>query len=67
MRALDSGQSFTVTRNGVAVGELIPAHRERFVGREAILDAFAGVPAIDGKRFRGDVDRLVSQDPTPRG
>ncbi|HEY1538998.1 MAG TPA: hypothetical protein VGF63_06345 [Solirubrobacteraceae bacterium] len=67
MRALDAGESFTVTRNGVAVGELVPAARQRFVARAAALESFARAPAIDAERFRDDVDRYADQDPTPRG
>jgi antitoxin (DNA-binding transcriptional repressor) of toxin-antitoxin stability system len=67
MRALDAGESFIVTRNGVRVGELTPLRRRRFVDRAAVAQAFAGAPVIDAKRFRSDVDRLVSQDATPRG
>jgi len=66
MRALDRGESFVVTRNGVAVGELAPLRRRRFVAAEAALTAFAGAPAIDAARFRSDTDAAVDQDPTPR-
>ena len=66
MRALDRGESFVVTRNGVAVGELAPLRRRRFVPAEAALAAFAGAPKIDSVRFRSDVDAAVNQDPAPR-
>lgn len=67
MRALDAGESFVVTRNGVAVGELTPVRRSRFVGRDLALAAFARAAPIDAARFRADLDRLADQDPTPRG
>ena len=67
MRALDEGESFLVTRNGVPVGELIPIRRRRFVTRDAAIGAFAGTAPLDGERFRADLDRLVDQDPAPRG
>jgi antitoxin (DNA-binding transcriptional repressor) of toxin-antitoxin stability system len=66
MRALDRGESFVVTRNGVAVGELTPLRRRRFVAAETALAAFAGAPRIDAVQFRSDVDRAVDQDPAPR-
>ena len=66
MRALDDGESFVVTRNGVAVGELRPLGRRRFVPRAQVTAAFAGSPPIDAERFRRDVDTFVDQDPTPR-
>ena len=67
MRALDRGESFVVTRNGVPVGELTPASRRRFVPAELAVAAFSGAPRIDRARLRADVDAWVDQDPTPRG
>jgi antitoxin (DNA-binding transcriptional repressor) of toxin-antitoxin stability system len=66
MRALDAGHSFTVTRNGVPVGELAPARRAVFVDKAVALSALARAPAIDPQRFRRDLDALADQDPTPR-
>ena len=67
MRALDAGESFVVTRNGVAVGELHPVRRHRYVNRELALATFSGAPPIDAARFRADIDGLTDQDPAPRG
>jgi len=67
MRALDKGTSFVITRNGVPVGELVPIRRRMCVTAEAAVAAFAGAPRVDRKRFRKDLDRLIDQDPTPRG
>jgi prevent-host-death family protein len=66
MRALDRGEEFVVTRNGAPVGELTPARRRRFVGAEVAATAFAGAGEIEPTRFRGDVDRGLDQDATPR-
>jgi antitoxin (DNA-binding transcriptional repressor) of toxin-antitoxin stability system len=65
LRALDRGESFVVTRNGIAVGDLVPHGRRRFVATQVALDAFAGAPPVDSERFRLDVDDLLDQDPTP--
>ena len=67
MRALDRGERFTVTRNGVPVGELAPARTRRFVAVESAVAAFSGAAAIDEKRFRAEIDRALDQDATPRG
>lgn len=67
MRALDRGESFLVTRNGVPVGELIPLVHRKFVAAEAAVEVFAGAPKLDIKKFRRDVDALIDQDPTPHG
>jgi prevent-host-death family protein len=66
MRALDRGKSFTVTRNGVPVGELIPVRQRLFVPAEAAVTAFARAPRVGRGRFRKDVDAVIDQDPTPR-
>jgi antitoxin (DNA-binding transcriptional repressor) of toxin-antitoxin stability system len=65
MRALDRGEQFIVTRNGVPVGEL-HAVRRQFVAAAALAAAFKGAPRIVPVRFRRDVDRHLTQDPTPR-
>lgn len=36
MRALDRGEAFVVTRNGVAAGELTPLRRRRFVAADVV-------------------------------
>lgn len=64
MRALDRGEDFIVTRNGVPVGELRPARR-RFVPRDLLLQTFRTAPAIDPDRFRADLDAVVDQDIEP--
>lgn len=66
MRALDRGESFIVTRNGVPVGELIPLQERKFVAAEAAVAVFTGAPRVEIKRFRKDMDALVDQNPTLR-
>ncbi len=65
MRALDRGDSFVVTRNGVPVGEL-SAGRRRFVAADAVLAAFAGAPGIDAAQMRDEIDGVLDQTPEPR-
>jgi len=67
MRALDRGETFVVTRNGVPVGELTPFRQRRFVSAEAAAALFAGAPVLDSARFRDDVDAVLDQHPGPRG
>jgi antitoxin (DNA-binding transcriptional repressor) of toxin-antitoxin stability system len=66
MRALDRGESFVVTRNGVAVGELTPVRRRRFVAAETVVAAFLGAPAIDRARFQRDVGTHIDAGVEPR-
>lgn len=67
MRALDKGESFTVTRNGVPVGELLPVRPRLFVPTDVVSAAYRRAPRIARARFRRDVDSAIDQDPTPRG
>jgi prevent-host-death family protein len=67
MRALDRGEAFTVTRNGVPVGELVPVRPRVFVAADSVAAAFRGAPRIARRRFRQDVDLVLNQDATPRG
>jgi prevent-host-death family protein len=66
MRAVDRGESFTITRNGVPVAELMPIRRSHFISREAALAAFSGAPAIDYQQMRAEIDAVIDPDPTPR-
>jgi prevent-host-death family protein len=44
MRALESGDTFIITRNGVPVGRLSPVPRRTFVPTEELKKAFARLP-----------------------
>lgn len=66
MRALDRGESFLVTRNGVPVGELTPVRPRRFVSAEEAVASFGGASPLDSARFRDDIDALLDQDHAPR-
>lgn len=66
MRALDRGETFVVTRNGVPVGELTPVRRRQFLSAEAAVALFEDAPPIDYAQFRADIDAILDQDPTPR-
>jgi antitoxin (DNA-binding transcriptional repressor) of toxin-antitoxin stability system len=55
MDAVERGQSFTVTRDGHRIGELIPLrHRRRFVSREEFAAMSRNAPDADLDAFRED-------------
>jgi prevent-host-death family protein len=55
MDAVEGGQGFTVTRDGRAIGELIPTrHRRRFVPRADFAAASRLAPVVDLAAFRAD-------------
>jgi prevent-host-death family protein len=63
MRGLDRGEEYTITRNGVPVGVLLPVPRRRFVSAETLVEAFKGAPRIDARQFFDDLDAIA--DPAP--
>ncbi|HUJ66860.1 MAG TPA: hypothetical protein VLX59_15040 [Acidimicrobiales bacterium] len=65
-RRLDEGQSFVVTRDRVPGGELSPLHRHRFVRTDTAMAPFRHAPAVDLASLRDDLDRVASQELTPR-
>lgn len=67
MRALDDGESFLLTRNGVPVGELRPLRRRQFVPVDELREDLEGTAPVDAAGFFEDVDRGVDQDTEPRG
>lgn len=65
MDAVESGQAFTVTRDGRRIGELIPLpRRRRFVPREEFAAMSRGAPAIDIDAFRADQDAAIDHEVT---
>jgi antitoxin (DNA-binding transcriptional repressor) of toxin-antitoxin stability system len=67
MRQLDAGESFVVTRNGVAVGELRPFRRRHFVSADDVVEGFRGAPSVDAARLRADLDAVIDQRLGRRG
>ncbi|HEY9439825.1 MAG TPA: type II toxin-antitoxin system prevent-host-death family antitoxin [Streptomyces sp.] len=63
MDAVEAGQTFTVTRDGHRIGELIPLRRRRrFVPRADFAAMSRTAPDISLDTFRNDQDAYVEQD-----
>ena len=63
MDAVERGESFTVTRGGHRIGELIPLRRRRrFVTRQEFAAMSRNAPAIDPAAFRADQDAAAGHD-----
>lgn len=62
MDAVEQGQTFTVTRDGREIAELVPLQsRRRFVPAEDFVAASAAAPTIDLDRYRADLDGAIDQ------
>ena len=56
MDAVESGQSFTVTRDGREIGELVPLRpSRRFVSADEFVLAGRQLPTVDTEAFMADV------------
>jgi antitoxin (DNA-binding transcriptional repressor) of toxin-antitoxin stability system len=63
MDALEAGEEFVVTRNGVPVGELRPIARRRELTAEELVAAFAGLRgAASLEQMRAEADRVFGED-----
>ncbi|MFI7001277.1 type II toxin-antitoxin system Phd/YefM family antitoxin [Nocardia sp. NPDC050175] len=63
MDAVEHGRSFTVTRDGHRIGELIPLRRKRrFVSREDFAAMSRNAPDIDLEAFRADQEAAVDTE-----
>ena len=63
MDAVEHGQSFTVTRDGHRIGELIPLRqRRRFIPRQEFIAMSRNAPAVDLDAFRADQDAVIDHD-----
>lgn len=59
MDAVEHGQTFTVTRDGREIGELVPLRRrQRFVSRVGFAELSRTAPMVDLDRFRSDQDAV---------
>jgi antitoxin (DNA-binding transcriptional repressor) of toxin-antitoxin stability system len=57
MDAVEHGQSFTVTRDGHQIGQLVPIRRRRrFVSRHEFAAMSRNAPGINLDAFRADQD-----------
>ena len=63
MDAVERGESFTVTRDGHGIGELVPLpRRRRYVSRAEFAAGSRSAPAIDLEAFRADQDAALEGD-----
>lgn len=70
MDAVENGRSFTVTRDGHQIGELIPLRqRRRFVARDDFVAMSRNAASFDIEAFRADqatTDEQEISDPYER-
>jgi prevent-host-death family protein len=60
LRAVQGGQTLTVTRNGTPIAELRPIPTRRFVPRAMIAEVARRASHIDFQRLRSDLDAVAA-------
>ncbi len=60
MERVERGETLTVTRAGVPVGELRPLPRQR-LRASTLLDRWRHVPVVDPGSFRADLDTVLNR------
>jgi antitoxin (DNA-binding transcriptional repressor) of toxin-antitoxin stability system len=65
MDAVEHGQSFTVTRDGHQIGQLVPIpRRRRFVSRQEFAAMSRNAPDASLEGFRVDQEAAADQEAT---
>lgn len=63
MDGLERGERYAVTRNGHHVGDLVPLrHRRRAVSRAEFAAVSRGMPRLDDRKYREDMEAHVNDD-----
>jgi prevent-host-death family protein len=73
MDAVEAGETYQVTRNGVTVAELRPVSRRRRLSAEELVERHRKLPKVDyaemrreADEFFGTEDRVDQNDPWER-
>lgn len=74
MNAVEAGETYHITRNGIEVAELRPLTRRRRLSAEELVARHRRLPRVDhasmrrdADEFFGDEDRVGDEDPWERG
>ncbi|MEU1737139.1 prevent-host-death protein [Streptosporangium sp. NPDC020145] len=63
MDGLERGERYAVTRNSHHIGDLVPIrHRRRAVSRAEFSAVSRGMPWLDDRKYREDMDRHVNDE-----
>jgi prevent-host-death family protein len=62
MDAVEAGETYQVTRNGVAVAELRPLSRRRRLSAEELVNKRRNLPRVDHVLLRQEADELFGPD-----
>jgi prevent-host-death family protein len=62
MDAVEAGETFHVTRNGVEIAELRPLRRRQRVSSEELIERLRKLPRVDYEEMRRESDEFFGED-----
>lgn len=62
MDAVEHGETFTVTRDGRQIAQLVPLRPRRSIPIEDFIAASLAAPDLDYERFRRDLDEVIDPE-----
>lgn len=62
MDAVEAGETYIVTRNGVEVAEVRPVTRRRRLTAEELVERARRLPKVDYAQMRREADELFGED-----
>jgi len=62
MDAVEAGETYHITRNGIEVAELRPLPRRRRLSAEELVARHRRLPRVDHARMRGEADEFFGTD-----
>jgi len=62
MDAVEAGETYLVTRNGVEVAEVRPVSRRRRLTAEELVARHRMLPRVDHSALRAEADELFGED-----
>lgn len=62
MDAVEHGETFTLTRGGRQIAQLVPLRPRRSVPIEDFIAASRSAPDLDYERFRHDLDEVLDPE-----
>jgi len=62
MDAVEAGETYHITRNGVEVAELRPVRRKRKYTAEELVERHRRLPRVDYEEMRREADEYFGED-----
>lgn len=62
MDAVEAGETYHITRNGVEVAEVRPLARRRRLTAEELVEKHQRLPKVDPARMREEADEAFGED-----